>query len=850
MMRLRILSNFDLNRLFLESLMPKPSIHHALILAAATALAACGGHSASPGADGSPPPQGTAGKSQTITGRPLVVVGVDREFPPYSFVDSQGRIAGFTVDLTRAIADVMTFDIELRAGTYEEIIEALERGEVDVIPHLSASEELEKRFAFTLPHLEVSDAIFVRADGTGVSTEGHLRDRQTLVWQAGAVERQLQENRIVGNILPEASLPETMRRLAAGEGDCALVPHFTGLQLARDLKLSNLRIAGPPLDSYSRSLSFAVRIEDRELLENLDEGLTLVTTTDRYPQLYNAWFGVQEAGISDAVLRRWLLWVSLPLLILILLAVAWSASLRRTVARRTAELKESEERLQGILDNAPMMIYMKAADGRYLLVNRQFEKLVGRQRHQMRGATDSEIFTPPQVAELRARDAQVLTSGKLFRCEEVFPTAGGDRIFLSVRFPLHHADGSVHAVCAISADVTEQKQAERDRQKLEAQMQQTQKLESLGVLAGGIAHDFNNLLMGILGNTGMVRQELEPGSDAHARLSDVESAGRRAAELCKQMLAYSGKGRFVVKPLDLSKLVEEMAHLLRASITKKSEFRQELATNLPAFEADATQIRQVVMNLMTNASEALDDEPGVITLRTGVMECDESYLKQTYLAEELAAGSYVFLEVTDTGSGMDPETRERIFDPFFSTKFVGRGLGLAATLGIVRGHSGALEVDSMPDEGTTFRVLFPASDLPSPTAPARTPDQLPTNGDATILVVDDEDLVRSVARRVLERAGYRVLTAGDGQEGLEVFERHAEDIALVLLDLTMPRMNGDETMREMRRVKHDVRVLLSSGYNEHEATEEITAPELAGYIQKPYVAAALLSKVREAMEVQ
>ncbi len=811
--------------------------HRTLIFAAIAALSAC--------ADDDP---GRPAPAAKITGRPLLVVGIDRDFPPYGFVDPQGRIAGFTVDLTRAVAEVMAFDVEFRAGSYQEIVDALEHGEVDVIPHLSASADLERRFAFTLPHLEVSDAIFVHADATGVFTEAHLRDQPTLVWQPGAVEDYLREARLTGEVLAEDSIAETLRRLSAGEADCALVPHLTGLRLARELKLSNLRIVGPPITTYTRSLSFGVRVEDRDLLDRLDEGLTLVTRTERYPQLYNTWFGVQD-DVSNEVLLRWLMWISLPLLALILAAVAWSASLRRTVARRTAELKESEERLQGILDNAPMTIYMKDADGRYLLVNRQFEALVGRERHQMRDATDSEIFTPPQVAELRARDARVLDSGDIFRCEEVFATAAGDRTFQSVRFPLHHVDGGVYAVCAISADVTEQMRAENDRQKLEAQMQQTQKLESLGVLAGGIAHDFNNLLMVILGNTGYVLQDLAPESKTHARLLDVDTAGRRAAELCKQMLAYSGKGKFVIEPLDLSKLVEEMAHLLHASVSKKSELVQDLAPELPAFEADAAQIRQVVMNLITNASEALGEDSGTITLRTGVMECDESYLKQTYLAEELSAGTYVFLEVADTGSGMDRETRERIFDPFFSTKFVGRGLGLAATLGIVCGHHGALEVDSTPKQGTVFRVLFPASEKPTPTH-AAAPGKLSINGDGTILVVDDEAMVRSVARRVLERAGYRVLTAGDGREGLEVFERHARDISLVLLDLTMPRMSGDEAVREMRRVKRDVRVLLTSGYNEREATGEITGPHLAGYIQKPYVAAALLDKVREVMEVR
>ena len=498
--------------------------HRAVLFATLAVLSGCVGDKTGISAAGSRSSQERTAGTATITGRPLIVVGIDREFPPYSFVDGQGQIAGFTVDLTRALAEVMAFDIEFRAGTYEQIIDALAYGEIDVIPHLSASEELEKRFAFTLPHLSVEDAIFVRSDTTGAFTESHLRNHPTLVWQAGAIEEVLEDDQLTGEILNATSVAETMRRLASGEGDCALVPLLTGLRLASELKLTNLRITGPPIKSYTRSLSFGVRSEDRELLERLDEGLTLVTTTDRFSALYNTWFGVQEPPIQNDVLRAWLQWISLPLLGLILAAVAWFTSLRRTVTRRTAELQESEERLQGILDNAPMMIYMKDADGRYLLVNRQFEKLVGRERQQMRNATDTKIFTRAQVTELRARDAQVINSGEILRCEEIFPTADGDRTFLTVRFPLHHADGRVYAVCAISADITEQKQAERESAR--SSRHRCSKLRSwkvLGVLAGGIAHDFNNLLMGILGNTlDMVRSsDLPPDSQAH------DSAARR-----------------------------------------------------------------------------------------------------------------------------------------------------------------------------------------------------------------------------------------------------------------------------------------------------------------------------------
>ncbi|MEM7350484.1 MAG: transporter substrate-binding domain-containing protein [Acidobacteriota bacterium] len=804
----------------------------------ATILVACGG----------PGPDDANGDSPGLGDRPRYVVGIDREFPPYSFVDRQGRIDGFAVDVTRAVADVMAFDVELRSGTYDEIIAGLADGTIDIIPHLAPSPELEERFGFSLTMIDANDAIFVREDATAVFTEAHLNQHPTLVWNADEVRDYLDRQDIAPEILDESSVADTLRRLAAGEGDCALVPHLTGLQLASELKLSNLRIAGPPIEGYTRGLSFAVRRDEGALLTRLDDGLSLVTRTQRFSELYDFWFGVQEAAVSTEALRRWLLWVTVPLLSLILIAVFWSISLRRTVAKRTAELRESEERLEGILDNAPMMIYMKDAQGRYMVVNREFEKLVGQHRHQVRDATDSKFFTPLQVAELRALDAKVFDTGEIIECQEVFATPVGQRTFRSVRFPLHHADGSVYAVCAINADITDQMQAEEEKKKLEAQIQQSQKLESLGVLAGGIAHDFNNLLMGILGNTGLALLELDPDSPIRGHLRDVERTSKRAADLCKQMLAYSGKGRFIVQPIDITRLVIDMTHLLQVSISKKATLEKDFGTGLPAFEADATQIRQVVMNLITNASEALQDTSGTITLRTGVKACDAEYLEQTYLAEQLEPGTYVFLEVRDTGCGMDAATRERIFDPFFSTKFAGRGLGLAATLGIVRGHQGALEVESEAGEGTTFRVLFPASDKPiSDTAPDVAPVLEMPGAAGTILVVDDEVMVLTIARRVLERSGYRVLTAQDGEEGFDIFRRHSDDISLVLLDVTMPRMDGDETFRRMRRLRSDLRVLLTSGYNEREATNRLSEPGPAGFIQKPYAPAALLRKVREVM---
>jgi PAS domain S-box-containing protein len=395
-------------------------------------------------------------------------------------------------------------------------------------------------------------------------------------------------------------------------------------------------------------------------------------------------------------------------------------------------------------------------------------------------------------------------------------------------------------------DITERRQAEQRQRQLEAQVQQAQKMESLGILAGGIAHDFNNLLTVILGHANLALMELAPESPARDSLREIEKASGRAAELCRQMLAYAGKGRFVMEPINLSLLIEEQTHLLQVSISSKILLRCQLPEELPAIDADPAQLRQVAMNLVINAAEAIGDKEGVIGISTGVMQCRAEDLASPHLIRQLAPGPYVYLEVTDTGCGMDAQIRNRIFDPFFTTKFAGRGLGLAAVLGIVRSHRGTLKVESERGRGTTFRVLFPASGKAANTA--ETGGSLPSwRGAGTILLVDDEEPVRIVTERMLERCGFSVLCASDGLEALQLYRARASEIVCVLLDLAMPRMDGEQTFRELRRIQPDVRVVLASGYSDEEIAQRFHSEGLAGFIAKPYRVETLGAKLREVL---
>ena len=377
--------------------------------------------------------------------------------------------------------------------------------------------------------------------------------------------------------------------------------------------------------------------------------------------------------------------------------------------------------------------------------------------------------------------------------------------------PYRTLDDRIDGVVITFSDVTRLKHIEQQRRELEGRVLHSQKLESLGVLAGGVAHDFNNLLTGVLGSASLALELLPENEPVGQLIKHIERAGHRAADLTRQMLAYSGKGRFEVVAVNLPELVHDMAELVKASISKKVALEFDLAKNPPLIEADATQLRQLVMNLIMNAAEATGDTGGSVVVRTGVIDADSALLATMLHEEDVPEGLYVFVEIADTGCGMDTDTQAKMFDPFFTTKFTGRGLGLAAVQGIVRGHRGAFQVRSAPGQGTCFRVLFPASKQPQARCIAPEPTSALPKKTGTVLVVDDEDLVRTVTQRRLERSGFTVLTADGGHAGLAVFREHHERIDVVLLDLTMPDMGGEEVYRKMLDIRSGVPVVVVRG---------------------------------------
>jgi PAS domain S-box-containing protein len=532
------------------------------------------------------------------------------------------------------------------------------------------------------------------------------------------------------------------------------------------------------------------------------------------------------------------------------------------VVRDDTDRKRNEELLQYQLNLADA-IARNAAEGMILVDKEGRVTFVNPTAEVMFGWTQEELVGELLHESLHCRHSdgtwypsedcphmEVLHTGQTLRSEEdFFVHKDGRMIPISCSVAPIRSDSTIGGAVMVVRDLTQQKLAEATERENEEALQQAQKLESIGVLAGGIAHDFNNLLTGIMGNAGLARRALTAGKSdqAAALLRDVISASERAADLTRQLLAYAGKGRFVVVPVDLCKLVSEVSSLIRASISKKITLVLDVPDDCPLVEADRAQLQQLIMNLVINGGEAIGDEAGTLTVRVRIEHFTERRERPRAEGFPIVTGDYVRIDVTDTGAGMDSETRSRIFEPFFTTKFLGRGLGLSAALGIVRGHRGAISVRSEPGQGTTFTILLPVPR--EARRPERISGHIPVERDlqgiGTILVADDEEGVRALVASVLQDAGYTVELAKDGEEAIERLRNMGDEIRLILLDLTMPILGGAEAATQLRQIQPDTPIIAMSGYGDIEVMQRFSEGGVDDFLPKPFTPDQLAAKVRD-----
>ncbi len=526
--------------------------------------------------------------------------------------------------------------------------------------------------------------------------------------------------------------------------------------------------------------------------------------------------------------------------------LSWDITERRAAE---AALVQSEHLFRTLADNAPVGIFRTDASGDCIYVNPRWVEITGLAAKESMGRGWLDAIHPDHRSDVAAEWYSAALEGREFQLEFRLRDRDDEERWVAGKAAAVRSDGAIVGYVGTDQDITAQRRAEEDRRALDRAVQHAQKLESLGLLAGGVAHDFNNLLVSVLGNASLARGEIPVDWPAQHTLDEIEVAARRAGELAGQMLAYSGRGRFVISPIDLGDLVSEMSDLLRASIRPGARLRVDLSTGLPPVEADATQLRQVVLNLILNASESLPVTGGEVTVRTYLADGHRPRLGHAFAGERHDPSvPAVCLEVSDTGNGMDEATIGRMFDPFFTTKPVGRGLGLAAVIGIIRGHHGAIELDSEVGVGTVVRVVLPI-------APASAGPAIPTawsdprvagawSGSGRILVVDDEPGVCRVAQRMLERIGFEVVVAPDGPTALERFR--PGEFRAVLLDLTLPGIGGDQVFARIRELEPELPIVLSSGWSEQEVRTKVgQGPAL--FLGKPFRLEELIAVFRLAL---
>jgi len=479
--------------------------------------------------------------------------------------------------------------------------------------------------------------------------------------------------------------------------------------------------------------------------------------------------------------------------------------------------------------------------GRVVRWSRGAERMFGFAAAEVEGTLAHEIFVPPD-RQAGVPDVELQMARELGRAEDErwHLRKDGSRFWASGVMIGLKENGNLRGYAKVVRDFTE-------RRRLEEAVRRTQKLESVGVLAAGVAHDFNNVLTAILGNIALARRKMKGKGNPDTLLASAERAGQRAAGLVRQLLNYAGKGRREIQAVDICHVVRDALAIVRASVSKKITIGSDIPRSSPSVEADVGQLQQLILNLVLNAAEAIGDDQGEVRVQVRVRDLTEAELAGRYAGFSLPTRPYTEIQVSDTGAGMDEETRRQIFDPFFTTKFMGRGLGLAAALGIVRSHGGGIAVESEPGQGSTFTVLLPAEqDLP---APLTVSDSLTESarGYGLVLVAEDEVAIRSLLQTYLEELGYTVLTAENGAQALELFDRSSEEIVLVLVDVVMPLMDGAETAAAIRARDAEVPILVMSGVGEQTALSRFGEVRISGFVPKPFAPDQLAQAVAVAL---
>ena len=777
-----------------------------------------------------------------------IIVGGDRNYPPFEYLDAQGRPAGYNVDLTRTIARELGIEVEFRLDKWSEIVQAFENGEIDVLQGIFYTPRRDLKYDFSQPH--IANHYVAISRNTGPPPPRSLADLKNLriVVERGDVAHDfLIEQGLKRRMALADDAEVALRELAGGQHDAALIGRLASLHLIEKNGWTGLRLGQTPL--ISLDYCYAVQSGRKALLAQFDEGLRLVEQSGELRRIQEKWFGryrEKTPTTAGAVFRASLKYV-LPLLALLCLVFLWSWALRRQVARKTLELAAAAEKFRNVFEAANVGKSLTRPSGE-VHVNQAFCDFLGYTRDELEGKTWMDL-TPPEDIEPTRHFINCLLSGEQgsVRFEKRYLHKDGTVLWADVSSTVWRSqDGRPEYLITTIVNIDDRKRAEGEQKKLEAQLRQAQKMESVGRLAGGVAHDFNNMLGVILGFTDLALEKVDETSQVHADLTEILTAAKRSADITRQLLAFARQQTIAPHVLDLNATVADMLRMLRRLIGEDVQLTWIPEEPLGTVYMDPAQLHQILANLCINARDALDGG-GKIILETHNHRIDEPFCAQHPGAKP---GEYVLLVVSDDGRGMPPEVLEQIFEPFFTTKELGKGtgLGLSTVYGIVKQNDGFVHVYSETGKGTTFQIYLPRHATAEAPVEAVVEQEISPGRKETILLVEDESSILRLAKRILEKAQYTVLDASSPNQAMELAQAHAGEIQLLITDVVMPEQNGRELASALQARFPGLRVLFMSGYTANVITERGVLGEGVHFIQKPFTNRALAQKVREALD--
>ncbi|MFH7319952.1 transporter substrate-binding domain-containing protein [Desulfurivibrio sp. D14AmB] len=779
-----------------------------------------------------------------------VVIGGDHNYPPFEYLDEHGRPAGYNVDLTRAIAREMGLNVEIRLGPWAEIRRALAMGEIDALQGMFYSPARNRSFDFTQPHL-IKDGVAVVRSGES-APPANLAELvgKRLVVQAGDIMHDFALENGLGEWLTVVDGPEqALRELALGRHDCALVSRLSAHYWINRQGWGNLLVGHQPL--LSSGYCYAVAKGNQALLAQLSEGLKVLADTGEYRRIHQQWMGVYEDFAPLPLeIMRYLAMVAGPLLLLVLIFFLWSWSLRKQVAKRTAELRESESFVRMVMDHLPVGIAVNSVDPavKFAYMNDNFPRFYRTTREALiSGDFWESVYEDPQFREkIKQRVLTDCAGGDPERMlwEDVPITRRGrETTYITARNVPILGKG---LMASMVWEVTERVRAAREQEKLQEQLLQARKMESVGQLAGGVAHDFNNMLSVIMGYTEMAIADIDPNDRLCGDLHEIRSAAERSANITRQLLAFARRQIIAPEVLGLNERVGSTLKMLRRLIGEDIELAWLPGAGVWPIKIDPSQLDQLLANLCVNARDAIAGV-GKITIESRNITFDENYCAHH---QEAIPGDFALLMVSDDGCGMERSVREHIFEPFFSTKGVGEGtgLGLATVYGIVKQNEGFINVYSEPGKGTTFKIYLPRHPGDADELASAGAIESPRAQGETVLLVEDERAILRMGQKMLEKLGYRVLAAGSPREALALVNGHAGGIELLITDVVMPGMNGRELAEKLLGQYPELKVLYMSGYTADVIAHRGVLDEGVSFIPKPFAEQELAVKVRQVLD--